>query len=165
METLIAVEEARALLRLAKEWSIWRWLAEKSRVRTVADKGTAALDELEKQVKAGWGESLRTAYAELADAASVEDDPFGAAEREFLQQQAQAIAESTKALARRVKEADDVAYRARMTAEQTFDLAERRLSAVLARRGADEALAAYELRYAAIAEAQAALAASAGGAR
>ena len=43
-----------------------------------------------------------------------------------------------------------------MTAERTFDEAERRLSASLARRGAEEAIAAYDVRYAAIAEAEAA---------
>jgi hypothetical protein len=131
-------------------------------VRAVADRGTAALDELEKQVKAGWREDLRDAYAELAAPADADDDPFAAAERQFLQQQAQGLPGHIRALAKRVKEADDVAYRARMTAEETFDLAERRLSATLARRGAEEALAAYDLRYAAIAEAEAAQIASSG---
>jgi hypothetical protein len=43
-----------------------------------------------------------------------------------------------------------------MRAERSFDEAERKLSASIARRGADEAIQAYELRYAAIEAAEAA---------
>ena len=56
-------------------------------------------------------------------------------------------------VAQRVRQADEAATEARLAAERTFDLAERRLSASLARRGAEEAIAAYELRYRAIDEA------------
>jgi hypothetical protein len=161
MKKLSEVEEAKALLTEGQDWSIWRWLTEKRKVRAVADRGTAALDELEKQVKAGWSEELKNSYAELAVPEAVDDDPFAAAERQFMQQQARPIPESVKAVARRVKEADDEAYRARMTAEATFDQAERRLSSSLAKRGAQEAIEAYALRYKAIREAKAARAACA----
>jgi hypothetical protein len=46
-----------------------------------------------------------------------------------------------------------------MTAEETFDRAERRLSVSMARQGAEQACQAYELRYAAIQEAEEAQAA------
>jgi len=118
----------------AQDWSIWRWLMEKSRVRNAADKGTAALDELEKNVKAGWPKELKAAYK----AASRDSEDHLAI------------------LARRVKDADDRAYRARMDAEETFDEAERRLSAGLAREGARKAILAYELREKAIRRAEAA---------
>jgi len=150
MEKLIAVEEAKALLTIAKDWSILQWLAEKRKVRTIADKGTAALNAAERQVKSGWSEDLRNAYAELSVPPEDSDDPFAAAEYEFIKQQAGAIPEAIRAAAQRVKEADDIATRARMNAEKTFDDAERRLSASMARRGAEEAIEAYALHYKAI---------------
>jgi hypothetical protein len=156
MDKIAEVEEARALMTEGKEWSIWRWLSEKRRVRGVADKGTAALDAMESKVKATWSEALKSAYAELTTPSGDDDDPFAAAEQQFMQHQARDIPESLRLAARRVKQADDEAYRARMAAEETFDRAERRLSASLARRGAEEAIKAYDLRYAAIAEAEAA---------
>lgn len=148
MQKLAEVEEAKALLSVAREWSIMRWLTEKRRVRTIADRGTAALDAAERQVKAAWTEQLNNAYAELCT--PPDDDPFAVAEFEFVKQQANGIPESIRETARRVKVADDAAYEARMRAERTFDEAERKLSASMARRGADEAIQSYELRYTAI---------------
>jgi hypothetical protein len=159
MDRLPAVEEARALFTIARDWSIVKWLAEKRRVREIADRGTAALDELEKQVKSTWSDDLRNAYADCADPSDSGDDPFAAAEREFATGQSLSIGAGIRTAARRVRDADDVAYAARMAAERTFDQAEWRLSAGLARRGADEAIRAYDLRYKAIAEAEAARAA------
>jgi hypothetical protein len=152
MEKLVPVEDAKMLLSSARDWSIVRWLAEKRKVRRIADLGTSALDEAERRVKSGWSEELLNAYAELCPPG--DDDPFAASEFEFIKQHANGIPESIKQWARRVKEADDKAYEARMTAERTFDDAERKLSAALARRGADEAIQAYELRYTAIAAAE-----------
>lgn len=154
MQKLPAVEEAKTLLTVAKDWSILKWLTEKKRVRTVADRGTAALDDMDRLVKSGWPEDLRSAYAALTVPDLTDDDPYAAAEYEFSKQQAQAIPESVKQVAQRVKTADDIAYRARMKAEDTFDEAERRMSASMARQGAEQALEAYDLRYDAIAEAE-----------
>jgi hypothetical protein len=158
MQKLTEVEEAKALLmEAAKAWPIWQWLSEKRRVREIADRGTAALDAMEKRVKAGWSQELSDAYAELDIPHDTDDDPFAAAEQQFVHYQSNPeIPEHIRAAARRVKEADDTAYRARMTAEETFDRAERRLSVSMARQGAEQACEAYELRYAAIQEAEAA---------
>ena len=156
MEKLTPVEDAKALMTVAKDWSILKWLAEKKRVRHVADTGTAALDQAEQRVKSTWNEALKNAYAELCAPSATDDDPFAAAEYEFIKQQTGTISEEIKAVVRRVKDADDEAYRARMTAERTFDDAERRLSAGLARKGAEQAIGAYDLRYRAIEEAEAA---------
>jgi hypothetical protein len=156
MKQLESVEEAKALLTVAKDWSILKWLTDKKRVRTIADRGTSALDDLEKSVKSSWPEELRLAYEELAAPVSADDDPFAAAEYEFARQQAENVPEKFKAAARKVKTADDKATEARLTAERTFDEAERRMSAALARRGAEEAILAYDLRYQAIREAEAA---------
>ena len=149
MDRLKAVEDAKALLEQGKEWSIVKWLTEKRHVRRVADEGTAALDRAERDVKSTWTEDLRNAYAALT-APSLDDDPFAAAEWEFAQQQAQNLPPEIVEVARRVKAADDIATQARLTAEKTFDEAERRLSARLARLGAEQAIEAYEIRYKAI---------------
>jgi hypothetical protein len=134
------------------DWSILRWLAEKRRVRGVADRGTAALDAEERRIKSTWPEDLSSAYAALCPPA--DGDPYAAAEHEFMLQQAENIHPGVRAAAQRVKDADDIAYRARMAAEQMFDDAERRMSAALARRGAELAIEAYDVRYTALAEAR-----------
>ena len=56
----------------------------------------------------------------------------------------------------RVKEADDEAETARLDAEDTFDVAEKKLSASLAREGARKAIESWDLREAAIRKAEAA---------
>ena len=61
-----------------------------------------------------------------------------------------------KAAAKRVKEADEEAEAARLDAEDTFDVAERKLSAGLAREGARKALQSWDLRESAIRKAEAA---------
>jgi hypothetical protein len=154
MAKIDTVEHAKATLANAVDWSILRWLAEKRRVREIADDGTAALDAEERRIKATWPEDLTNAYAALCPPA--DGDDFAAAEHEFVLQQAEHLPQPLKDLARRVKEADDEAFRARMAAEQMFDDAERRMSASMARRGAELAIEAYDLRYKALAEAEAA---------
>ncbi len=136
MHKLIEVETAKALLAEASEWSIWKWLLEKRRVRQTADRGTDALDQAEKKVKAGWSPELRKAYREVD-----RQDPNG-------------IDPKLQAALRKLKEADEVAEDARVEAEATFDEAERRLSADMAREGALQAIAAYELREKAIRKAE-----------
>jgi cell wall assembly regulator SMI1 len=59
------------------------------------------------------------------------------------------------AAVRDVKKADDAAYKARMDAEATFDEAERRLSASMAREGAQKAIDSYCLHEHAIRKAEA----------
>jgi excinuclease UvrABC nuclease subunit len=67
MQKLLAVEEARRVLTEGKDWSIWRWLLEKRRVRTAADAGTAALDDLEKKMRAAAKELKFEEAAQLRD--------------------------------------------------------------------------------------------------
>lgn len=162
MQKLIAVEEARRLLNVGKEWSIWRWLFEKRRVRTVADAGTAALDELEKKVKAGWSDDLKKAYREVEMQARSEGNHKASYSYEKAREDAKSIDLPVKLSARRVKEADDIAYDARMDAEATFDEAEKLLSGSMAREGAQKALDAYALREKAIRRAEAAMRVKAG---
>lgn len=152
MQKLIAVEEARRVLTEGKEWSIWRWLLEKRRVRTSADAGTAALDDLEKKVKSGWSPELKRAYRELLAAAAVN----GNSRTGHPKQAASGVDAPLKAAVQKVKEADDIAFKVRMDAEALFDEAERRLSGSLAREAAERALEAYDLREKAIRRAEAA---------
>jgi len=135
MRRLVPVEEAKALLTESIDWSVWRWMTEKGRVREVADRGTASLDEADEATKASWSADLKKAYRD---------------------ENVRNVDPKVKAAAKRVKEADDEAYRARMDAEQTFDEAERRLSASIAREGARKAILAYDLREKAIRKAEAA---------
>ncbi len=57
-------------------------------------------------------------------------------------------------IAKKVKEADDEAYRARMDAEETFDQAEKQLSTSLAREGCRKAIHSWELHEKAIRKAE-----------
>ena len=130
MAKIAEVEEAKRLMTEAKEWSVWRWLTEKRRVRAAADAATAALDKAEMKVKARWPEDFKKSYRHKnTDGIHPE------------------VAE--------VKKADDAAYRARMDAEATFDEAERHLSASMAREGAQKAIDAYCLHERAIRKAEA----------
>jgi hypothetical protein len=60
--------------------------------------------------------------------------------------------------AKKVKAADEEAYRARMHAEETFDLAEKQLSTALAREGCRKAIHSWELHEKAIRMAEALIA-------
>jgi len=51
-----------------------------------------------------------------------------------------------KAFAEKLWKADDEAFRLRMTAEETFDEAERHMSIPMAKKGCDQAIEAWELR-------------------
>ncbi len=137
MHKLAEVEEAKRLMAEASNWSVWQWLTEKRRVRTAADAATAALERAEKKVKSTWPDELRKFYRQVG-AHVIEDG-----------------ADPLHHLVAAVKKADDAAYDARMDAEATFDEAERRLSASMAREGAQKAIDAYCLHESAIRKAEA----------
>jgi hypothetical protein len=136
MRKLPPVEEAKVVMREGMGWSVVRWLKEKKRVRRLADVANAALDELEREVKAAWPPELQVTYAGLSASRSARrDDEDGAPESQW---------------ARRIKRADDSAARARAQAEKTFDDAEDQLSARLAREGCLHAIQSWELHEQAI---------------
>ena len=115
MQKLSPVEEAKALMREATDWSVWSWLTEKRRLRTTADAAWEALEELDRKVKGGWSDDLKKAWR----AKNTRDiDP----------ELALAI--------QRVTEAEAKWREARINAEATFDEAERRMSTSMAREGA-----------------------------
>lgn len=142
MHKLAAVEDAKALMIEAREWSVWRWLMEKHRVRVAADLANEALAAAEKKVKAGWPDELKKAYSAL-------EKPVSGNGR------ARALDARLQTAVQRVKKADEEAETAHLDAEATFDEAERRLSAALAREGTGKAIASWELREKAIRKAEA----------
>lgn len=142
MQTLKEVEAAKALMREAVNWSVMHWLAEKKRVRKAADVANDALDALDRKVKDGWSTALKAAYAELAK--------NGQATRN-------GTSEEIWQLAKCIREADEKAWNAHMDAENTFDVAEKRLSTSMAREGTHKAIESWVLHEEAIALSESAI--------
>ena len=149
MEKIPIVENAKALMTEAVGWSVMRWLREKKRVRKVADQANAALDGQNQAVKNRWSRDVSAAYDTLVEIANGGKNPHGRSE-------SNSSAAIPKALlsAKKVKEADDEAHRARMDAEETFDIAEKQLSTALAREGCRKAIRSWELHESAIRKAE-----------
>jgi hypothetical protein len=155
MRKLVQVEDAKSLLEVAKDWGVWKWLMEKKRVRQTADIAWEAFDELEKEVKSAWSDDLRKAYAELAAEAAVSEGGAPAKRKyDKARKDAAPVDAKIKAVAQKLKEADDEAYRVRMEAERMFDDAERRLSTSMAREASQVAIDAYILREKAVRKAE-----------
>ena len=152
MRKLLEVEDAKALMNAAMDWSLFTWLWEKKSVRETADKANAVLDRLNRKIKAGWREDLTAAYQQL-----VAESNGRGQRRKSDGQPSQVIDPEVKLLARKVKDADDEAHRARMDAEATFDEADRQLSVRLAREGCQKAIRSWELHEKAMRKAEAAL--------
>lgn len=138
MRKLAEVEEANALMTEAMSWSVMKWLREKKRVRKIADLANAALDRFKKEVKANWSDDLKGAYQQSL--AGKKEPALGPDLARFVKQ---------------IMQADDAARSARRDAEDTFDEAERQLSARLAREGCKKAMHQWELDEKAIAVAEA----------
>jgi hypothetical protein len=155
MQKLIPVEEAKKLMNEAIEWSIWRWLLEKRKVRVAADTAVDALNALDKKVKAAWSDDLKKAFRELELEASTNGNARARQKYEKAKEEAEDVPAEIKLAVQRVKEADDEAEEARLDAEDTFDEAERRMSADMAREGARKAIASWELREKSIRKAEA----------
>ena len=149
MKILPEVEDAKALMIEATDWSLFRWLFEKRRVRETADQGNAALDKLNKAVKSRWNSDVKAAYRELASKAG------GAGGRQTGEAASPVTDPHIRLYANKVKQADDAARRARMDAEETFDEAERLLNTDLAREGCQKAIHQWELDEKAIRAAEA----------
>jgi hypothetical protein len=132
------VEDAKELMNEAMEWSVFKWLFEKRRVRETADEANAALDKLNHEVKSRWNREIGAAYESL----SKRNRPAA--------QNADNIDPEIMLFVAKVKEADKAAQRARLKAENTFDEAERTLSTDLAREGCRQAISSWELHEKAI---------------
>lgn len=149
MKKLQEVEEAKALLKEAINWSLLKWLWAKNSVRETADKADAALDRMNKKIKAQWSDDVREVYRFLADSTR-----RGKSRNHRELDTSGVDPELLKAI-RRVKEVDDKAHSARMDARQTFAEAERQLNTDLAREGCKKAIHSWNLHEKAIREAEA----------
>jgi hypothetical protein len=152
MRKLSAVENARAIMTEGVEWGVWKWMLEKKRVRETADEARAALDELEKKVKASWSDELKRAYNQLLseNGNGKRTRKNGAAGKKTNSQIDRQVVDAV----RQVMQADDEAYDAHETAEEVFAEAEQRMSTNLAREGERKALVAYDLHETAIRQAE-----------
>ena len=92
---------------------------------------------------------------ELEAKAAFEKNPRSRQHYEKAIVEAKHIDSEIKLAVQKVKEADDQAYDARMGAEDTFDEAERILSASVACEGAQKAIDSWDLRYKALRKAEA----------
>ncbi|HUN63283.1 MAG TPA: hypothetical protein VMU53_14900 [Candidatus Sulfotelmatobacter sp.] len=142
MRKLEEVREAKDLMTEAMEWSSFKWLFEKTRVRQTADRANEALDRLNRGVKAKWSAEAKVSYKQLAARSKAQH----AVEAEGLEPD-QMIGE--------VHEADIAAERARQAAEELFDKAERQMNLDLAREGCKKAIHSWELHEKAIKKAEA----------
>lgn len=154
MKKLAAVEDARAIMKEGMEWGVWKWLTEKKRVRQIADKARAALDQVEMEVKQHWPDEYKLAYNEL-----VTENGSSKRTRKGAKNGGTALAVKADpkivAAAKAVADADDDAYNAHEDAEDAFAEAERKMSTSGAREGARMALVAYDKHEAAIKKAEA----------
>jgi hypothetical protein len=142
MDKIPEVEDAKALMTEAMTWSVMKWLREKKKVRKTADKANAALDRASQTIREQWPESVRTIYEVIAVQAVGASNPR--------RQPKLLDTNPDKINATQSKEKDDEAYRARMDAEATFDLAEKQLSTSLAREGCRKAIYSWDMHAKAI---------------
>jgi hypothetical protein len=134
MRKLIQVEDAKSLLEAAMDWGVWKWLTEKRKVRQT-------------EVKSGWSDDLRKAYAELTTEAAVAEGGTPAKRKyEKAKKDAASVDPKIKVMAGKLKEAEDEAHRVRMEAERMFEVAEKHLSSSMAREASQVAIEAYNLR-------------------
>ena len=153
MKKLEAVEESRAIMTAGKEWGVFKWLMEKRKVRIIADKATAALNEAEDKVKATWSDELKKAYNHLATQnGEATKGKRGAKAKD----DAKSFDAEILAIAQKILDADEETEIQRLDAEDTFAEGERQMSTSMAREGAGKALATYDLHEKAIRKAEAA---------
>ncbi len=134
MRTLREVELARALMTEAIDWSVMKWLTEKRRVRRAADKANDTLNAVEQEIRTGWSPSFTEVYQK-----SIAGNP------------------ELKNLAAKIRAEHDAANQLRLKAEETFDVAEKRLSTAMARDGCRQAIEGWDHHVEAIRLAESAL--------
>jgi len=147
MRKLQEVREARELLKEAMDWSVFKWLWEKTRVRQTTDRANAALELQERAVKAKWDPECKAVLKKL----TAKKTPAVRAAAE----QTESIDPQMEQLIAGVVETDRAAHRARMDAEEIFEEAERQLSTSLAREGCKKAIHGWDLHEKAIRKAEA----------
>ena len=152
MRKLAEVQKAKNLMHEAMEWSAFKWSFKTATVRETADQAKAALDRLERAVKARWTDEAKAAYKSLTPAKAGK----AAQERQKDRQQPQPQTADPQilVLVAKVADADSAAESAGVDAANTFDEAERKWSVSLAREGCNKAIHAWALREKAIRRAE-----------
>jgi hypothetical protein len=108
------------------------------------------LNQLGEVTRQAWPDRIKTPYEALAAQAT------GPAAVHRQQRPPLPVSnQEAMLIAKKLKESDDEAYRARMDAEETFDKAEKQLSTSLAREGCRKAIHSWDLHERAIRKAQA----------
>lgn len=158
MKSIKEVEFAKAIMNEAVDWSVFKWLWEKSTVREIADNANAALDRLNRRVKARWSAEHKEAYHMLSETGRSRSEHG----EKGCKENGKAIDPEIMRVVKHVKELDDKAHSARMDAEKTFDEAERQLSTSLAREGCRKAIHSWNLHQKAIRQAEDLVEASSG---
>ncbi|HVP64838.1 MAG TPA: hypothetical protein VMT82_08070 [candidate division Zixibacteria bacterium] len=147
MLNLKEVDQAKAIMIEAYDWSVMKWLGEKKRVRKAADLANAVLDALDQKLKDGWSDELVAAYCELGSVGDKAVAPRPSSMKP-------PASPEVRQLAKKLWQADSEAYIMRWKAEDTFDVADRRLSTSMAREGTKQAIASWDLHEKAIALSQ-----------
>lgn len=150
MRKLPEVQEAKALMNQAMEWSSFTWLFEKSRVRETADRANAALDRMNRSIKAEWSDEIKATHKRLSA-----KTPAAIRRLEKEPTHKECTDPDTVLLLEKVIEADHSAHHARMDAENTFARAQKLMSTDLAREGCKKAIHSWELHEKAIRKAEA----------
>ena len=150
MKKLPEVENAKALMKEAMDWSMFKWLFERSSVRETADVANATLDRLNRKIKKQWSDGLQEAYRHLSS-----QPGKGNGNGNGKAGHSAAIDAELLRLVQQVKAMDERAHLAREDAERTFDEAERQLNTSLAREGCKKAIHSWSLHEKAIREAEA----------
>lgn len=127
MPKIPEVDEARAIMTEAMQWSVMKWLTEKKRVRKLADAANLALDNAERELRNHWDPKLAAAYKSLSS-----EDKDHSHPPEMLK------------LAKAIRHSHDQAHAIREEAEAIFDKAEKRLSTALARDGCKKAIEGWD---------------------
>jgi len=116
-------------------------------VRETADRANAALDRLNRSVKARWSDEVKATYKELSEKSR----------RRLEKEQTHEVAATPEihSLIEKVIAADEAAHRARMAAEEAFEQAEEQMSTRLAAEGCKIAIHSWVLHEKAIRQAEA----------
>ena len=118
MRKLPEVEEAKALMTEAMDWSVFTWLFQKVKVRETADRANAALDKLNRVVRSRWSDEVKAAYKDLT---------AKAASHRSAEATAQNSDPEIRDFVKKVKEADEAARREKAKCD-SLGLLRRRLA-------------------------------------
>jgi len=149
MPTIPEVDKAKELMNEAIDWSAFKWLMEKTRLRQAGDAANSALDQLNQSVRSRWNGDAKALYTKLSSM------PLADRQGQIAAASASANNSELLLLIQKVVEADDAAHTAAMQAQEAFNQAEKQMSIGLAKDGCRKAIYSWELHEQAIGSAEA----------